>query len=67
MKGEPRGALYAICREGTDPAVTRALEKSRDPWNKIAKAASGAIDWDFVDGITQKLLESTQLDEEDEQ
>jgi hypothetical protein len=50
--------LYALCREGTDPAITRALEEARDPWAKIERMARENIDWTVVDDITSKLTEA---------
>jgi hypothetical protein len=50
--------LYALCRAGTDPAITRALEEARDPWAKIQRMARENIDWTVVDDITSKLTEA---------
>lgn len=47
--------LYALCRAGTDPAITRALEEASDPWSKVKKAIKDGIDWDQVDDITNSL------------
>ena len=59
--------LYALCRAGTDPAITEALEIARSPWGKIQKAAKDAIDWGQVEEITGHLLrakiDATEIDE----
>lgn len=61
------GQLYALCRAGTDPAITEALEIARSPWGKIQKAAKNAIDWGQVEEITSNLLraklEAVEIDE----
>jgi hypothetical protein len=56
MPVNPR--LYALCRQGTDPAITRALEEAMDPWDRIKKLAQKNIDWSVVDEIASKLTEA---------
>ena len=52
--------LYNLCRAGTDPAITRALEEARDPWSTVKKAMKANIDWDMVDEIAEKLTQARQ-------
>ena len=52
--------LYSLCRAGTDPAITRALEEARDPWSAVKKAMKANIDWDMVDEIAEKLTQARQ-------
>ena len=36
--------LYALCRAGTDPAITDALELARDPLKKLQRKLAEALD-----------------------
>lgn len=52
--------LYVLCRSGTDPAITRALEEAADPLSKVKKAIAAGIDWGMVDDITNALQGARQ-------
>jgi len=45
VKREPMNPqLYALCREGTDPAIDRALEDARDPIAKLKRKLTTALE-----------------------
>jgi len=52
--------LYELCRQGTDPAITQALEEAADPWSKVKKVMKANIDWGMVDEIASKLTEARE-------
>ena len=62
MKREPvNPRIYELCRRGTDPAITRALEEARDPMKKLARRISETfepnITTDSYDELRSKLEE----------
>jgi len=66
MKREPvNPRLYELCRQGTEPAITRALEEARNPLSKLARKLR-EVDWnissDSYDELKSKL-EGVQMTE----
>ena len=61
MKREPVNPhLYALCREGTDPAITRALEEARDPMKKLARRIREEVNWDVTSDSYDELRDKLQ-------
>jgi hypothetical protein len=46
--------LYALCRAGTDPAVTRFLEEERNPLLKMRRKLGNIT----MNGLEEKVVEA---------